>query len=131
MTASRIAQLMAPFLAALYPPRIANEPPVKNPAIWSSRSWSTYASSFFLMPLTAQSNVLNKPPQTPKLPPKTGARILIAVMAPSLRSPYGLFLNPLTPCQIVPPTAYWETHTPMQKAPPKSLRMTQGQGSRV
>ena len=33
MTASRMAQLMAPFLAALYPPRIASEPPVKNPAI--------------------------------------------------------------------------------------------------
>jgi hypothetical protein len=33
MTASRIAQLMAPFLAALYPPRIASEPPVKKPAI--------------------------------------------------------------------------------------------------
>jgi hypothetical protein len=34
MTASRMAQLMAPFLAALYPPRIANAPPVKKPAIW-------------------------------------------------------------------------------------------------
>jgi hypothetical protein len=33
MTASRMAQLMAPFLAALYPPRIASEPPVKKPAI--------------------------------------------------------------------------------------------------
>jgi hypothetical protein len=33
------------------------------------------------MPFTAQSNVLNMPPQTPKLPPRTGARALIAVMA--------------------------------------------------
>ncbi len=33
MTASRIAQLMAPFLAALYPPRMASAPPVKKPAI--------------------------------------------------------------------------------------------------
>ncbi len=48
---------------------------------------STYASSFFLTPLTAQSNVLNMPPQTPKLPPSTGARILMAVMAPNRRSP--------------------------------------------
>jgi hypothetical protein len=55
--------------------------------------------------LTAQSNVLNMPPQTPKLPPNTGARILMAVMAPNRRSPYGLFLKPFTPCQIVPPTA--------------------------
>lgn len=33
MTASRIAQLIAPFLAALYPPRMASAPPVKKPAI--------------------------------------------------------------------------------------------------
>ena len=33
ITARRMAQLMAPFLAALYPPRIASAPPVKKPAI--------------------------------------------------------------------------------------------------
>lgn len=80
-----------------------------------------------LMPLTAQSNVENRPPQTPKLPPRTGARALIAVIAPIRRSPYGEFLctyqnmrnwlvklqdagqrsyrKPLTPCHIAPPTA--------------------------
>jgi hypothetical protein len=40
-----------------------------------------HGSSFFRTPLTAQSNVLNMPPQTPKLPPSTGARALIAVRA--------------------------------------------------
>jgi hypothetical protein len=33
MTASRQAHPIAEFLAALYPPRTASEPPVKNPAI--------------------------------------------------------------------------------------------------
>lgn len=65
-----------------------------------------YGSSFFRIPLMAQSNVENNPPQTPKLPPRTGARALIAVMAPIRRSPYGLFLNPFTPCQTAPPIAY-------------------------
>lgn len=58
------------------------------------------------MPLTAQSNVENNPPQTPKFPPSTGALALIAVRAPILRSPYGLLRNPLTPCQTDPPIAY-------------------------
>lgn len=35
----------------------------------------------YRMPLTAQSNVENMPPQTPKLPPRTGARALMAVRA--------------------------------------------------
>jgi len=68
------------------------------------------------MPFTAQSNVENIPPHTPKFPPSTGARAFIAVNArrsisliflqkanhgyspPILRSPYGLFLYPLIPC---------------------------------
>lgn len=65
-----------------------------------------YGSSFFLTPFTAQSNVENSPPQTPKLPPNTGARALIAVSAPIRRSPYGEFLNPFTPCHTAPPIAY-------------------------
>lgn len=32
-----------------------------------------------------------------------------AVMEPRPRSPYGLFLNPLIPCQIVPPIACGQT----------------------
>lgn len=119
MTASKMAQPIAPFLAALYPPRIAREPPVMKPAPMAFQG-----SSFLRTPLMAQSNVLKRPPQTPKLPPRTGARILTAVMAPIRLSPYGLFRNPLMPCQIVPPMA------PIANAPPKSLRMTQGQGSR-
>lgn len=58
------------------------------------------------MPLTAQSNVENNPPQTPKFPPSTGALALIAVRAPILRSPYGLLRNPFTPCHTDPPIAY-------------------------
>jgi len=68
-----------------------------------------YGSSFFLIPFTAQSNVENSPPQTPKLPPNTGALALIAVRAPILRSPYGEFRNPLTPCHTAPPIPYGET----------------------
>jgi hypothetical protein len=49
---------------------------VKKPAMMAF-----HGSSFFRTPLTAQSNVLNMPPQTPKLPPSTGARALIAVRA--------------------------------------------------
>lgn len=73
-----------------------------------------YGSSFFRMPFTAQSNVENMPPQTPKFPPSTGARALIAVMAPSLLSPMGLFRNPLTPCHMVPPIA-WEVHVSVEQ----------------
>ena len=46
-------------------------------------------SSFCRILFTAQSYVLNRPPQTPKLPPNTGARALIAVTAPIVRIPYG------------------------------------------
>ena len=52
-----------------------------------TNSLALYGSSFFLSPFTAQSNVLNSPPQTPKLPPRTGARAFIAVRAPMRRSP--------------------------------------------
>lgn len=76
MTASRTAQPIAPLRMALGPPRTASAPPVKNPAMMAFQG-----SSFLRIPLTAQSNVLNMPPQTPKLPPSTGARALIAVMA--------------------------------------------------
>lgn len=100
MTASKTAQPIAPFRICLGPPRTASAPPVKKPAMMLF-----HGSSFFRIPLTAQSNVLKRPPQTPKFPPSTGARILIAVMAPTRLSPYGLFLNPLMPCQMVPPMA--------------------------
>lgn len=104
MTANRIAHPMAPFRIALAPPRTAKEPPVKKPAMMAFQG-----SSFLRTPLTAQSaekcqlsckclscnaclhehgayrgripNVEKSPPQTPKLPPSTGARALIAVIA--------------------------------------------------
>lgn len=82
MTAKSIAQDIAPFRIDRTPPRTARDPPVKNPAIMAFQG-----SSFFRMPFTAQSNVLNRPPHTPKLPPRTGARALIAVMAPMRLSP--------------------------------------------
>jgi hypothetical protein len=104
ITASRHAHPIAEFLAALYPPLTASAPPVKNPAMTVSllvQFWiiydgleyrlnnilALYGSSFFLIPFTAQSNVENSPPQTPKLPPNTGALALIAVSAPIRRSP--------------------------------------------
>lgn len=109
ITANRIAHPMAEFLAALNPPRIANEPPVRNPAptrtpsafeslvhpapipcslsTGSGHILAFQGSSFFRKPLTAQSNVENKPPHTPKFPPNTGARALMAVRAPIRRSP--------------------------------------------
>lgn len=82
MTARRTAQPMAPLRMALAPPRTARAPPVKKPAVMAFQG-----SSFWRTPLTAQSNELNRPPQTPKFPPRTGARILMAVMAPERRSP--------------------------------------------
>ena len=126
ITANKQAHPIAEFRAAFAPPRIANDPPVKKPAITvymlgnyaklppndnvavrnSRYILALYGSSFFLMPLTAQSNVENSPPQTPKFPPRTGALALIAVRAPILRSPYGLLRNPLTPCHTEPPIAY-------------------------
>lgn len=74
-----MAHPIAPFLTALAPPRTASAPPVKKPAMMAF-----HGSSFLRMPLTAQSKVLNMPPQTPKLPPRTGARALIAVRAGGL-----------------------------------------------
>jgi hypothetical protein len=94
MTAKRMAHPMAPFRIALAPPRTAREPPVKKPAMMAFQG-----SSFRRTPLTAQSrdcqkghaadilcrknvpNVEKSPPHTPKLPPRTGARALIAVIA--------------------------------------------------
>jgi hypothetical protein len=35
----------------------------------------------YRMPFTAQSKVEKRPPQTPKLPPRTGERALMAVIA--------------------------------------------------
>jgi len=63
-------------------PRKANAPPVINPEIIAF-----HGSSFCRYPFTAQSNVENRPPQTPKFPPRTGARALIAETEPRRRSP--------------------------------------------
>jgi hypothetical protein len=41
-----------------------------------------------LIPFTAQSSVGNSPPQTPRLPPRTGERAFMAVIAPMHRSPW-------------------------------------------
>lgn len=76
ITAKRMAQPIAPFRIARGPPRTASAPPVKNPAMMAFQG-----SSFLRTPLTAQSKVENMPPQTPKLPPSTGARAFIAVIA--------------------------------------------------
>ncbi len=62
--------------------RRAKQPPVMNPDMMAF-----HASSFCRQPLTAQSNVENMPPQTPKFPPVTGARAFIEEMAPTKRSP--------------------------------------------
>jgi hypothetical protein len=122
--------------ADLGPLRAARQPPVRKPEMIEF-----HASSFCRTPLTAQSNVLNIPPQTPKFPPVTGARAFTEERAPTRRSPYasstcqhleskpchrecghtrGELRAPLTEYQIVPPTA------PIANAPPKSLRMTHG-----
>jgi hypothetical protein len=137
-------QAIALLRIAFAPPRTARAAPVQNPPRMpfqgssffleicvspSNHAWHHrfIETASHLMPLTAQSNVENKPPQTPKLPPRTGARALIAVIAPIRRSPYGEFLctyqnmeirliklqnvrqrsyrKPLTPCHIAPPTA--------------------------
>lgn len=76
ITAIKMAQPIAPFRIALGPPLTAKEPPVRKPAIMAFQG-----SSFLRTPLTAQSKELKRPPQTPKLPPRTGARALIAVIA--------------------------------------------------
>jgi hypothetical protein len=60
----------------------AKQPPVMNPEMIAF-----HASSFCRHPFTAQSNVENIPPQTPKFPPVTGARAFIEEIAPMSRSP--------------------------------------------
>jgi len=50
----------------------------------------------YLIPFTAQSKVEKSPPQTPKLPPRTGERAFIAVIAPMRRSPYGELLSEIS-----------------------------------
>lgn len=60
----------------------ARHPPVMNPEMIAF-----HGSSFCLQPFTAQSNVENNPPQTPKFPPITGARAFIADNDPMRRSP--------------------------------------------
>lgn len=133
ITASSTAQPIAEFRAAFTPPRTARLPPVKKPAMTvktthecisgfrvvaigrSHLHWrldeaghgllALYGSSFLRIPLTAQSNVEKRPPQTPKLPPSTGARAFMAVRAPMRRSPYGELRKPLIPCQREPPIA--------------------------
>lgn len=119
-TPSRIPHMMPEPSAVFGPLLIARPPPVIKPAMMAFQG-----SSFCLIPLTAQSKEENMPPQTPKFPPRTGARALMAEREPGRRSPRGELRAPLMPCQMVPPTA------PMAKAPPKSFRMTQGHGSRV
>lgn len=118
MIPKKHAHEMAEFRVCFHPPRMAKAPPVKNPAMMAF-----HASSLFLMPFTVQSNVENNPPHTPKLPPNTGALALMALKLPYHLSPYGEFLKPLIPCQKHPPM------TPMEKAPPKSLKITTGHGS--
>jgi len=70
-------------LKQLYSHRIANPPPVMNPAMIAFQG-----SSFCLTPFTAQSNVENIPPQAPKFPPSTGALALMAATDPVRRSPW-------------------------------------------
>lgn len=131
---------------------MAKTPPVMAPDIIAFQG-----SSFWRTLFKPQSKVVNKPPQTAKfpnflsiigtfsqLPPSTGARALTANKALGILSPYfpplshleilfsrfsmlltlGAFLAPFTACQIPPPMA------PMENAPPKSFKITQGQGSR-
>lgn len=118
-TPRRIPHMTPAPNAVLGPPRMAKLEPVKKPAIMAF-----HGSSFWRTDLTVQSKDVKRPPQTPKLPPRTGARALIADTDPRKRSPRGELRAPLIPCQIVPPMQ------PMAKAPPKSLRITHGQGSR-
>lgn len=82
-TPSRIPQPTAEPNAERGPLRAAKQPPVMNPEMMAF-----HASSFCLMPFTAQSKLENIPPHTPKLPPVTGARALRDDIAPTNRSPY-------------------------------------------
>lgn len=67
----------------VYVLRAARHPPVKKPEMIAF-----HMSSFCRHPFTAQSNVENMPPQTPKLPPVTGALALMTDIAPTRRSPW-------------------------------------------
>ena len=82
-TLSKIPHITADVRAPLGPLRAARHPPVIKPEMMAF-----HMSSFCRQPLTAQSNVENMPPQTPKLPPVTGARALMTERAPTIRSPY-------------------------------------------
>jgi len=107
MTARRTAHPMALLRAALAPPRTASAPPVKKPLRIAfqgssfllrrmSRDFESQAGGnhehAYLRPLTAQSKEEKRPPQTPKFPPRTGARALIDTSALIRRSPWGALL---------------------------------------
>jgi hypothetical protein len=59
ITARKIAHMMAPFLAAFRPPRIAKEPPVKNPAMTEMMisSLSQQAPQSIRLDMTAKGRV--------------------------------------------------------------------------
>lgn len=82
MRAKRPPPTTADTVAAFAPPRAASTPPVKAPD-----KIEFHGSSFCLIPLRPQSKVENRPPQTAKLPPNTGARAFMADTAPTKRSP--------------------------------------------
>ena len=100
-------QAIALLRIAFAPPRTARAAPVQNPPRIPFQGSSFFLPGrqgsgdvivfdmgcVYLIPFTAQSNVENRPPHTPKLPPRTGARALMAVIAPMRRSPYGELLH--------------------------------------
>ncbi|RUS21917.1 hypothetical protein BC937DRAFT_91036 [Endogone sp. FLAS-F59071] len=83
INASSVPLTAAEIAAALAPPRKARIPPAAAPAIMEF-----HGSSFCLSPFRVQSKVEKRPPQTAKLPPRTGARAFMAVTAPRTRSPW-------------------------------------------
>jgi len=99
-------------LGPLLKPRL---PPVSAPA-----TIAFHGSSVCRHSATTQSNADHSPPKAPKFPPVTGARALMDEMAPRMRSPRGVFLAPLTPCQNPPPIA------PIANALPASLTIDHG-----
>ncbi|OMJ30422.1 hypothetical protein AYI69_g36 [Smittium culicis] len=82
ISASRTPPNTADTDAVFHPPRAASIPPVSAPA-----AIEFHGSSFCLIPFIAQSKVENMPPHIPKLPPRTGPLVRIAVTAPLNRSP--------------------------------------------
>ena len=64
-----------------------------------------------------QSKHAKRPPQTAKLPPTTGALTLTCSKAPDVAEPFGALRQPLTKCQIDPPTQ------PIAYAPPMSSKI--------